>query len=579
MKKFWIVILVLMVMGFGALGTAWWFLRSLDTDVVMGGDGNVLYWVVDHDYPESRREGALARLMQGEGPVQHEMVLALRRAAADRGVDGLFLEIRALPTSWAQMQELRDAVAFFRASGKPVHAWLAAGGNAEYQLALAADAVTLAPEGMLMLPGVSATLTYVAGSLDKLGMQADYVHVGRYKSAPETYERTGPSEASREMLDAILDGTYADLVDAASAARSLDPAAVRALFDRGLFDAASALAAGLVDRVDYLPDALDAAFPQGETRDLDDYAWLGGRKRGPEVTVVTVAGTIVDGESSDGGWSGGPNAGSITVVDQLQDCYDDEHVAAVILRVDSPGGSALASDLIWNEVRALREVKPVVVSMGGMAASGGYYVACAADSVFALPGTLTGSIGVFAGKMAREEFFGRIGVTREALTRGENARLFDDHAPFTPDQRRLLQAQLDAFYDRFVEKVATGRRLEKARAEAAAQGRVWTGRDALAAGLVDGLGGLPRAMASVRAMLGLPPDAPLHLTTFEDERTLLEKVVLRSLESRAPAVTAGAVTAGAVPPSLVREAAAAAAWTELLDGRPLALSPVRVELR
>jgi len=576
MKKFWIVLIVLAVMAAGALGSAWWFLRSLGNEALAPGDGGILYWVVDDAYPEARSDAPLARLLEGDGPVQHEIVLALRRAATDDGVEGLFLEIRSLPASWAQVQELRDAVEVFAAAGKPVHAWLAGGGNREYQLALAADRIVLAPEGMLAVNGLSAVMTFVAGSLEKLGMEADYVHVGRYKSAPETYERTGPSEASREMLDAILDDQYAAMVAAAADARGLAPEVVRGLFDLGLFDAAGAREAGLVDAVDYLPDALDFAFPEGETRDLDDVAWFGGgRRRGPEVALVTVAGTIVNGESSSGGWSG-PTAGSITVVDELQACYDDDGIAAVILRVDSPGGSALASDLIWNEVRALRELKPVVVSMGGMAASGGYYVACGADSVFALPGTLTGSIGVFAGKLAREGFYGKLGVSREAVTRGRNARIFDDHAPFTPEQRERLQAQLDAFYGRFVEKVAVGRGLSREAAEAAAQGRVWTGVGARGRGLVDGLGGLPRALDAVRSMLGLEAGAPLRLVTFEDEPTLFEKVLRRGLASAAGPAPAAATD---LPAPLLRDAARAASWAELLDGRPLALTPVRIELR
>lgn len=576
MKKFWIVLIVLALMAAGGLGSLWWLLRTLEGGAVGPGDGGVLYWTVTDAYPEARSDAPLARILGDDGPVQHEMVLALHRAAHDDGVDGLFLEIHALPAAWAQVQELRDAVAAFAAAGKPVHAWLAGGGNREYQLALAADAVSLAPEGMLAVNGVSAVMTFVAGSLDKLGMEADYVHVGRYKSAPETYERTGPSEASREMLGAIVDDQFDGLVAGTAAARGLEAGQVRELFDRGLFDAASAREAGLVDAVDYLPDALDRAFPTGDTRDLDDYAWFGGGgRRGARIALVTVAGTIVDGESSAGGWSG-PTAGSATVVDQLQRCHDDDGIAAVLLRVDSPGGSALASDLIWNEVQALRGVKPVVVSMGGLAASGGYYVACAADSIFASPGTLTGSIGVFAGKLAREELYGKLGVTREALTRGRNARLFDDHAPFTPEQRELLQTQLDAFYGRFVAKVAAGRGLDPAAAEAAAQGRVWSGRRAQDLGLVDGMGGVPRALTAVRGLLGLPADAPLRLVTFEDEPSVFEKILRRSLESQGLAASRPEAV---LPRSLLREAAAAVVWQDLLDGSPLALAPVRIELR
>jgi protease IV len=249
-------------------------------------------------------------------------------------------------------------------------------------------------------------------------------------------------------------------------------------------------------------------------------------------------------------------------------------VQAVLLRVDSPGGSALASDLIWREVARVRDRKPVIVSMAEYAASGGYYVACGADSIFAEPGTLTGSIGVFAGKVAMSGLYSKLGITREFVTRGENALLFSDSASFTDAQRAALQATLGAFYTRFVAKVAQGRRLPEMEVAALAEGRVWTGAQAQARGLVDGLGGLTRALDAAKRMIGVGTDDLVTIVSYEEEPGLLERMLARALRHSAVRLDAG--LAAAVPPPAVSGLLAAA---PLLDGRPLALLPLRLDFR
>ncbi len=568
MKKFWIVLAVLVVMGIGSLFAVGQLLNSFDTMTV--GDGGVLYWTVAGQYDEIRDDSPWKRMLEAERPLQREMVTALLVAADDDKIEGLFLEIYSLPTSWAKVQELRDAVQVFAASGKPVYAWIASGGNQEYQLALAADSITLAPEGMLAIPGLKAEMTFLAGSLEKLGMKADYVHVGRFKSAPESYERTSPSEASHEMIGSILDDQYAALIETMALSRDLTRSMAIELVDRGLFDAETAVAAHLIDQVNYLSETFDNAFPRQDTIDLESYALLAGPGHGgTRVAIVPVVGTIIDGESKRSGW-GGVTAGSMTVIDLLQRCYEDDDIDAVVLRIDSPGGSALASDLIWNEVMALREIKPVVVSMSGMAASGGYYVACAADSIFAMPATLTGSIGVFAGKFARSEFYDKIGVSRTFVTRGRNADLFGDERIFTPEQREILEIQLGFFYQRFVSKVAASRHLTYEMADDISQGRVWTGSQAMANGLVDDLGGLPRALVSVRRMMGLSDFAELRLVTFEHQPGVLERLVMRSLEFGDAEMSSSLM-------AFLQDQTASLQWIEMIDGRPLALTPVQVE--
>jgi len=570
MKKFWIVLGLICALTAAGLFAGRHFLQRLGT--ASGPVRGVLTWRVDADYPERRDEGAFAALAGGDVPVMHEITAALSRAARDDRVTGLFLEIAAAPSDWADVEELREAIARFAAAGKPVTAWLSFAGSGEYALALAADRIVLAPEGNLMVPGASAQMQFLAGTLEKLGMSADYVHVGRYKSAPEAMTRTDATEPHREMIASLVEEHYRGLVAMIAGDRGLDETTVAQLVDQGLFDGAGALAAALVDTLDYLDAAFRADFGEAESTLFEDYLLSPGRGRGERVALVTVEGTIVEGESGRDFWSG-PLAGSDTVIEQLREAAEDAGVAAVVLRVDSPGGSATASDLIWDEINRTRQQKPVVVSMSGYAASGGYYVSCAADSIFAEPGTLTGSIGVFAGKMDRHRLYEKIGLNREFVVRGRNALMFADADRFDDGQRTLLQGQLDAFYARFVGKVADGRRLDPAAVAAVAEGRVWTGRQAVGAGLVDGLGGLGRALSAVRALIDVAPDAPLRLVSYDPRPSLFERLLSQAMR--------GGAAAGGSPLGPWRELADGGllAQAALLDGRPLALLPLRLEFR
>ncbi len=570
MKKFWIVMLIVLVLVCGALLAGWLLLRQLEGDAG-GPTRGVLHWTVDGRYAEKREQSLVGMATAGYRPVMSEMTSALRRAARDDGITGLLLRIEYAPMHWAQLEELRDAVAHFAATGKPVAAWLTVGGTREYALAMAAGTVAMPPEGVLMITGAAAEMTFLAGTLEKLGMEADYVHVGRYKSAPEMMTRTSATDAHREMIEALVDDQYRRYLDILAAGRGLTREAAASAVDRGVWDAAGAVEVGLADTVSYFQDFRDAVFTDERTTEMWDYVYGGGGGRGgPRVALVPVTGTIVDGESSDS-WRGA-TAGSATVAERLRDAALDDRIDAIVLRVDSPGGSASASDVIWHEVVAAQAYKPVVVSMAGYAASGGYYVSCGADSIFAAPGTLTGSIGVFAGKIDRHGFFDKIGVQREYVQRGENALIFADHAKFSPSQRRLLQTHLDEFYERFLARVAEGRGLDRDQVHAVAQGRVWTGSQALDAGLVDGLGGLDRALASVRSLLDVPQDEPLTLVTRERQLGLLERWVLRVLretDASTPLTPELRALAGS---GLLHQ-------VELCDGRPLALLPWGIEFR
>ncbi len=569
MKKFWIVLLVLALLTAGVLTAGWLFMRQLDSEVA-GPTQGVLHWRIDGAYGEKRDQSPMGLITRGYRPVMSELSVALGRAAHDDEITGLLLQIDIAPMDWAKLEELRGAVVRFSESGKPVAAWLTYGGAREYLLASSADIVAMPPEGALMITGASAEMNFLAGTLDKLGMEADFVYVGRFKSAPESLTRTSASDPHREMIEAIVEDHYQGLVDGICEGRGLSREDAIALIDRGLLDAAGAVSSGLADTLLYLPEFSETVFDDDRRTDMADYIMAGGKGRGPHIDLIHVTGTIVDGQSSDG-WQG-KTAGSYTIAERIRDAVANDRIEAIVLRVDSPGGSASASDIIWHEVSEARLVKPVVVSMSGYAASGGYYVSCGADSIFAEPGTLTGSIGVFAGKIDRHGFFEKIGVKREFVSRGENALLFHDHDTFTDDQRRMLQSHLGAFYERFLDRVASGRGMGRDAVHEVAQGRVWTGRQAAELGLVDGLGGLERALASVRSLLDLPPDSPLILRTDERQLGLLERLVVRALqEGGASAALAPELTALAET-GLLRQAG-------LCDGRALALMPWGLDFR
>ena len=576
MKKFWIAFLIVAVVVGGGLGLLWKAATSLDSSVAL--DGGVLHWHASGSYAESAPEGFVEQLQYGASATFNELAFGIRRAAEDPDVEVLVVDLRGLVVNWAQLEELYEAVFEFRSSGKTLWAYIESGGNADFALACAADRVAMAPEGHVMVLGVAVELAFFRDTLAKVGLEADFLHVGKYKSAPEQLTRTEPSEANREMITALVDSRYELLVDLIARGRGRDPQTVKDWIDIGMFDGPAALAAGLVDTLLDGEDLLATLTIEDDAVDLDSYVSQSrGGRSDHEIALVVAAGTIYPGESRRDNFQG-RILGSETVVAQLKEAREDDDVEAVLLRVDSPGGSALASDLIWREVERLREVKPVVVSMGGYAASGGYYISCGADSIFAGAGTLTGSIGVFAGKMDWSGLYEKIGVHREFVTRGENALLWRDAGGFTDSQRVLFQDQLDRFYERFLAKVAAGRGLSRDEVHAVAQGRVWTGEQALEVGLVDGLGGFQRALRSVKLLVGADPDEKILVRTYRKKLTWFERTMLDALRSQGEIVVATQVTDPLVgiPEPLAGAARALARCgfadaAPLLDGRPLTL--------
>ena len=446
---------------------------------------------------------------------------ALHEAAADRHVVGLIAKVGAsLP--WAAMQELRLGVRAFAASGKPTLAWAEdfgeeSGGMAGYVLATGFDEIWLQPGSGVGLLGVGVEATFVRGALDRLGVEPQLEQRHEYKNAADLVLRTEFTEAHRTALDRLAESIFGDAVGAIAEGRRMDVARVRELTDTGPRTAAEARDVGLVDRLGYRDEAY-AAMQERAGADAELLfadRWRPRRRphvlarRRRHLALVEARGVIVSGRTRRG--ATGRQIGADSIGAALRAAREDDHVGAVVLHVDSPGGSAVASETIWREVCRVRESgKPVVVSMGVAAASGGYFIACPADVIVALPATLTGSIGVFGGKIVVRELFDRVGLNTGTVSHGARSLMFSSRRSFSDDERERLAAIIDGLYDDFVAKVAQGRGRSVTEIDNIARGRVWTGRDALDIGLVDELGGMRDAVRIARARADLPADAPVH---------------------------------------------------------------------
>jgi protease-4 len=463
----------------------------------------------------------IARLRARSRRLLRPTLRALHEAADDRHVVGLIAKVGGM-WPWGTMQELRRGVQTFAASGKPTLAWvetfgeLGSRGMSAYVLATAFGELWLQPGGEIGLLGVGIETTFVRGTLDRLGIEPQFEQRYEYKNAADVLMRKEFTAAHREALERLAESVFSDAVETIADARGLSHEQVRELVNTGPRTASEAQAAGLVDRLGYRDQAYDAmrARTGGKSELLFADRWRPHRKLAPpphrrgHVALVDVRGAIATGRTRRGPM--GRQAGSDTLSAQLRAARENDRARAVVMRVESPGGSAVASEVIWREVWRLREAdKPVIVSMGDVAASGGYYIACPAEVIVALPATLTGSIGVLGGKLVVDSLLERLGVSTGTVQQGAHALMYSARRSFSEDERARFAATVDAIYHDFVGKVAEGRQRPVADIEAVAKGRVWTGRDALEAGLVDELGGLRDAVRIARERANLPEDAPV----------------------------------------------------------------------
>lgn len=458
---------------------------------------------------------------------------ALRKAKVDARVRGAILKIGALNVGWGVAQEIRECLLDFRASGKQVTAFMESGSNKEYYVAVAADKIYLAPEGTLFLNGLTMEAQFFKDTLAKVGIEADMHTIGKYKGAPEAYTRSSLSDAQREVLNSMIDEFYSQLVTAVAQGRNLSEEAVRSAIDDFTFSPARAVEAKLLDGLLYYDQVLDGLKrPDEETPalvDLDEYERVDPQslhlETGTQIAVLNISGEIRSGKSGRFGLFGREVVGSGTIVEALKEIRRDKDTKAVVVRISSPGGSSLASDIMWREISLLSKEKPVVVSMSDVAASGGYWVATAADTIVAQPGTITGSIGVFMGKFNVSELMDKVGVNVEVVSRGQYAQLLSPLRGFSEEELEKVTAMLQETYDTFVDRVAKSRKMSPHEVDQVARGRVWTGVQAKELGLVDELGGFDAAIDLAKEHAHIEASEDVRLVHYPEGDTLLAQVL------------------------------------------------------
>lgn len=552
-------------------------------------DSNVLTLDLTRSLPEGPPGDGIERIFLGAQPNLRDVLDALARAGGDRRVKGLIVRLGDGALGTAQVQELRDGIAAFRATGKFALGYAdsfgeVGSGMRSYYLATAFDELWLQPVGEVGLIGLRVEMPFFRGTLDKLGVEPRFEHRSEYKTAMNPFTETKMTAAHREETEALLHSVYEQMVRGIAEGRKLAPEQVRALVDQGPFGTEQALKAHLVDHVGYRDDAVAAARARaGDNAKLISvahYLDAAGRphQSGPVLAMIYADGLITRGDSSSNPLSGTSVLGADTLARALRQATQDGSVRAILLRIDSPGGSATASETIWREVARAREAgKPVIVSMGNVAGSGGYYIAAPADKIVADPATLTGSIGVVGGKVLLRGISEKFGVTWDTAEIGKNTGLGSVIDDYTPEEHARFARALDDVYATFKNRVAQGRKLDADAVEAVARGRVWTGEDAKARHLVDALGGFDQALALAKETVGIAADQDVTLKLFPPADNSPGAVLARFLGRGAGDGEAGLRlaldnrTLEALRPWL--------RWLELAAAPPGALTMPPIELR
>lgn len=524
-----------------------------------------------------------------------------RKAREDRNVKTVVIRFATADMGLATAQELQQGIEELKSRGKKTIALLESDSQSLYLAATACDEIVMPPSGDIALHGVKADMYYLKNLLDKVGVRVEVVHMGQYKSYGETFTHDQPTTPTRENMTEIVDDTYWLIVDRIASSRNLTREQVENIINRGPLCASEAVEARLVDRVAYADDVLaelkkknrtsvvqasDYMKPDssGSSGDLSLFSLIsimsrqqsGSRdsasSKYPQVAVVYAVGPIEMGSNDGMGFSSEEVIASEDFIETLEEVRSDKKIKAVILRVNSPGGSAFASDLIWKKIEELKKEKPVIATMGDVAASGGYYIAMGANKIIAQEGTITGSIGVVGGKPNLAGLYEKLGINKETISRGDYADIYSETSEFSSRERETVERMMKRTYDEFVGKAAEGRRMPKERLYEVAEGRIWSGSRAKNVGLVDEIGGMNKAIAEVKKALGMKQDEKVALVAYPKEMGLidfLQKAMGTSTSARAslpvPAALAGAAGGG-------EAASLAALWSTLPGGLRQALS-------
>jgi protease IV len=511
--------------------------------------------------PEGSSEEPLLRLLVGNKPTLRDFLDAIETAGDDPRVKVLLARVGDDELGLADVQEARDAIATFRSKGKLALAFADSfgefgPGTRPYYLATAFDEIWLQPMGNLGLTGLYADAPFLKGTLDIVGITPEFDHREQYKTAMNALTETKMTAPHREEVEALLGSMSGQIVRGIAQGRKLPEAEIREAIDRGPLLAEEAVQAKLVDRLAYRDEIITHAHARAgsaaELMGLSAYIDRAGHphREGATIALIYGSGLVVRSGGGDNPLTGSHVMAATEMIRAFRAAVRDPAVRAILFRVDSPGGSAVASETIWREVIFARERgKPVIVSMGDVAGSGGYYVAAAADKIVAEPATLTGSIGVLAGKLVVADLLKKIGVSTDSAQIGANAAMFSPTVDFSARAHSRLEAFLDETYKGFKDHVATGRHMTQEEVEAIAKGRVWSGEDAKAHGLVDELGGYPVALRLAKEAANLSPEAPIKLTVFPREETLPELLYNR-LVGRDREREDGTVSSGSIERSL-----------------------------
>lgn len=441
-----------------------------------------------------------------------EIEKTLKVAKRDREIVGALIHIGGSRYGMGRLQEIREAILDFKASGKKVIGYMTNCSTGNYLLASVCDRIVLHPSGEVRLIGVRSETSFYKGVLDKLGIRADLEHIGEYKSASDVFTREQMSEAHREVQNAILDDLYDQLTQLIADRRNWNQDSVKRLIDQGPFTAKQALAHGIVDQLAYRDELKGIAkdLTRKECRLVKARQYLGiieyehdWEVSLPKIAIIEAEGMMMTGESFTDPFTGTKTMGAATITRAIRNVRKDSSVKAVVLRIDSGGGLVIAANTIWRELIRLKSAKPLIVSMGDVAGSGGYYIAAPADTIVAEPGTITGSIGVISGKYSFKGLYNKIGVHKEIIKRGKHADFYTDYGDYPAEEREIIHSQIEEIYEDFIGKVAEGRGMTKEAVDQIGQGRIWTGKQAKEIGLVDELGGLNLALSIAREKAGL----------------------------------------------------------------------------
>ena len=491
------------------------------------GQDTVLTLRLEGEIAEQAPGDGLASILGGPQNTVTEVVEALERASRDARITGLELRVVDPALGMANLQEIRQKIREFNRAGKFSVAYLEYGTNRTYYLASACQTVVLLPTSLLHLHGLMASATFLRGTFDKLGIYPDFYHIGDYKNASNIFTEKKYTPAHREATQALLDDFSGQFAQGVAEARNMKADEVAALIAKGPFTAPQALAAKLVDRVSYADEARELVKQKNHGSDsrlsLAEYFRRTERTGRSKLAVIYATGDILPGRSSRSPW-GGTMMGSDTIAEQFKRAREDSSVKAVVLRVDSPGGVAFASEAMRRELLLTKREKPVVVSMSDVAASGGYWIAMSANKIVAEPGTITGSIGVLTGKLNLLGLYEKLGLSKDQIATTDNSTIDYPFQNFTPGQRESILKYMHDIYGNFLQGVAEGRKMDVASVDKIAQGRVWSGARAKQLGLVDELGGMDTAIAAAKNLAKIPVGEQVALVYLPPPRGLVEKI-------------------------------------------------------